>query len=146
MPFKSNLVKATLIRPAFGSTLAVLVYAWVILPIAPLLIIKFALAIIWIIGFDWVWALQPRFENSPGRTMLNSCIFVVSNPDRSLALVGMDLVYLALVTASWIYLPQGLSSSWSFWGTGSRSCFIPGFRGCICPLCRKHPGFRQFLA
>lgn len=71
MPFKSNLVKASLIRPAFGSTLAELVYAWVILLIAPLLIIKFALAIIWIIGFDWVWVLQPRFENSPGRTMLN---------------------------------------------------------------------------
>lgn len=36
MPFKSNLVKASLIRPAFGSTLAELVYAWVILLICTL--------------------------------------------------------------------------------------------------------------
>ena len=78
-----------------------LVYAWVILQISPLLIIKFALSIIWVIGFEWVWGLQARFENSPGRTMLNAWIFGVSNPGRT-------LVYLALVVASWICTPQGL--------------------------------------
>ena len=106
--FKDNFVKATLIWLVFGSTLAALVYAWVVLQITPLLIVKFALTIIWVIGFEWVWALQARFENDPGHTMLNAWIFGLSNIGRTLALVGMDLVYLALVAASWVYMPQGL--------------------------------------
>lgn len=106
--FKDNFVKATLIWLVFGSTLAALVYAWVVLQITPLLIVKFALTIIWVIGFEWVWALQARFENDPGHTMLNAWIFGLSNIGRTLALVGIDLVYLALVAASWVYMPQGL--------------------------------------
>lgn len=106
--FKANFAKATLIWLVFGPTLAALVFSWVILQIPLLLIVKFALSIVWIIGFEWVWALQARFENSVGRTLLNAMVFGVVGWIRTLAMVAMDLCYLALVAASWFYMPQGL--------------------------------------
>lgn len=106
--FKANFAKATLIWLVFGPTLAVLVFSWVVLQIPLLLIVKFALSIVWIIGFEWVWALQARFENTVGRTLLNAMVFGVVGWIRTLAMVAMDLCYLALVAASWFYMPQGL--------------------------------------
>lgn len=106
--FKANFAKATLIWLVFGPTLAVLVFSWVVLQIPLLLIVKFAFSIVWIIGFEWVWALQARFENSVGRTLLNAMVFGVVGWIRTLAMVAMDLCYLALVAASWFYMPQGL--------------------------------------
>ena len=67
--FKSNFVKSTVQWLIFGVALAVLSYAWVVLQIVPLLIPKFGFTIVWIMGFEWVWALQARFENSLGGTL-----------------------------------------------------------------------------
>ena len=78
------------------------------LQITPLLIPKFALTIVWLIGFEWVWALQARFENSFWRTLGNAFVFGVSNIGHTLALVAIDAVYVALLVASWFYMPQGL--------------------------------------
>ena len=78
------------------------------LQITPLLIPKFALTIVWLIGFEWVWALQARFENSFWRTLGNAFVFGVSNIGHTLALVAIDAVYVALLVASWVYMPQGL--------------------------------------
>ena len=55
--FKSNFVKSTVQWLIFGVALAVLSYAWVVLQIVPLLIPKFGFTIVWIMGFEWVWAL-----------------------------------------------------------------------------------------
>ena len=78
------------------------------LQITPLLIPKFALTIVWLIGFEWVWALQARFENSFWRTLGNAFVFGVSNIGHTLALIAIDAVYVALLVASWFYMPQGL--------------------------------------
>ena len=88
--------------------LIALVWSWIVLQITPLLIPKFALTIVWLIGFEWVWALQARFENSFWRTLGNAFVFGVSNIGHTLALVAIDAVYVALLVASWVYMPQGL--------------------------------------
>ena len=58
--FRSNFAKSTGYWLIFGTTGALCVYSWIVLQITPLLIPKFALTIVWLIGFEWVWALQAR--------------------------------------------------------------------------------------
>ena len=91
--FRSNFVKATGYWLIFGIAGAISVYSWIVLQITPLLIPKFALSIVWVIGFEWIWALQSRFENSFWRT---------------LGMAAIDAVYIALLVGSWFYMPQGL--------------------------------------
>lgn len=106
--FKTNFLKATLIWLIFGPSLVALILAWVMLQIPLLLILKFAFSIIWVIGFEWVWALQARFENTVGRTLSNAVVLGLVSWGRTLAMAAMDLLYLALIAASWFYMPQGL--------------------------------------
>lgn len=106
--FANNFPKATLIWLLFGPIGAGVVASWIFLQITPLLIPKFALTILWIIGFEWVWALQARFENSFGRTLGNAFIFGISHIGVTLALTAIDAVYIALIVACWRYMPQGL--------------------------------------
>ena len=106
--FRSNFAKSTGYWLIFGTTGALCVYSWIVLQITPLLIPKFALTIVWLIGFEWVWALQARFENSFWRTLGNAFVFGVSNIGHTLALIAIDAVYVALLVASWFYMPQGL--------------------------------------
>ena len=106
--FKANFIKATLLWMPFLVALIALVWSWIVLQITPLLIPKFALTIVWLIGFAWVWALQARFENSFWRTLGNAFVFGVSNIGHTLALIAIDAVYVALLVASWFYMPQGL--------------------------------------
>ncbi|WP_368103414.1 DUF624 domain-containing protein, partial [Bifidobacterium pseudocatenulatum] len=54
--FRSNFVKATGYWLIFGIAGAISVYSWIVLQITPLLIPKFALSIVWVIGFEWIWA------------------------------------------------------------------------------------------
>ncbi|MCI1649052.1 YesL family protein [Bifidobacterium tibiigranuli] len=106
--FRSNFMRSTLLWLVFGPTLALLAYAWVVLQITPLLIPKFALSILWIIGFEWVWALQARFDNSFGRTLANAFILGISHIVLTATVIAIDAVFLALLVASWFYMPQGL--------------------------------------
>lgn len=106
--FRSNFVKATLLWLPFLVVLVGLVYSWIVLQITPLLIPKFALSILWIIGFEWVFALQSRFENSVGGTLRNAFIFGISHIAMTAALVAVDAVFVALLVASWFYMPGGL--------------------------------------
>lgn len=105
--FVSNFRQATLLWLVFGLTGLALAYSWIVLQITPLLIPKFALTIVWIIGFEWVWALQARFENTVWSTLKNAFIFGVSYIGSTLALAFADLLFLGLIAASWFYLPQG---------------------------------------
>lgn len=106
--FRSNFIKATMIWLVFGPLLLLLIYAWVVLQITPLLIIKFAFSILWVLGFEWVWALQSRFENTVGRTLFNAWVFALANLGRTLIMVLFDAAYLVLLVLSWFYMPQGL--------------------------------------
>lgn len=85
--FKANFIKATLLWLPFLVALIALVWSWIVLQITPLLIIKFALTILWLIGFEWVFALQARFENTVAGTLKNAFIFGISHIAMTVALV-----------------------------------------------------------
>lgn len=106
--FKSNFVKSTLIWIPYLLVLAGLVYAWIVLQITPLLIPKFGLTLIWLISFEWVFALQARFENTVGGTIGNSFVFGVGKFGYTIVLLLVDAVFVALLLGSWFYMPQGL--------------------------------------
>ncbi|MCH4159040.1 MAG: YesL family protein [Bifidobacterium minimum] len=106
--FRENLGKATALWGIFAAALLVEVYAVFFMPQTMMLVPKFALAIVWLIGFEWVWAFQARFENSVGRTMANAYVVGVSHIGATLLLIAIDAVYAAIVVGSWIYMPEGL--------------------------------------
>ncbi|ADB10759.1 Conserved hypothetical membrane spanning protein [Bifidobacterium dentium Bd1] len=105
--FRSNFIKTTGYWLIFGVTGAVSVYSWIVLQITPLLIPKFALSIVWIIGFEWIWALQARFENSFWRTLGNAFVFGVSNIGHTLALAAIDAVFVALLAGKLVLHATG---------------------------------------
>lgn len=106
--FKNNFVKATIIWLILGPLLVVVIWSWIFLQLTPLLIIKFAISILWILVAQWVFALQARFENSIGRTLINSLIFGVSYVSTTLMMFLLDCVFFALVYLSLRYFLQGL--------------------------------------
>jgi uncharacterized membrane protein YesL len=106
--FTGNFVKATLLWLPFLLSLAALAYSWIVLQITPLLIPKFAVSIVWLIGFEWVFALQARFENTVMGTLKNAFVFGVSHIVMTAMLVAVDVVFVALLVGSWFYMPQGL--------------------------------------
>lgn len=106
--FAANFIKATLLWLPYLLVAIGLVYAWVVLQITPLLVPKFALTILWLIGFEWTFALQARFENSIVATWKNAFIFGVTKFGTTLALMALDAVFVALLVASWFMMPQGL--------------------------------------
>ena len=106
--FRSNFAKSTGYWLIFGTTGALCVYSWIVLQITPLLIPKFALTIIWAIGFEWAFYLQARFENPLGQTLRNAYVFGVVYFPATLACVAIDVVFVGLLVAAWFYMPQGL--------------------------------------
>lgn len=106
--FKNNFVKATIIWLILGPLLVVIIWSWIFLQLTPLLIIKFAISILWILVAQWVFALQARFENSIGRTLINSLIFGVSYVATTFIMFLLDCVFFALVYLSLRYFLQGL--------------------------------------
>lgn len=82
--FRENLAKATLLWLIFGICGAAITYSWIALQITPLLIPKFALTIIWAIGFEWAFYLQARFENPLARPCATpTCSASSTSPRRS---------------------------------------------------------------
>lgn len=106
--FARNWAQATLIWLVFGSTLIMPAGLWMFLRLTPLLVVKNGLSILWVIGFEWVWALVARFENSTGKTMLNAWIFGFGYLKQTILMVVVDLLYWVLIVFSWLYMPQGL--------------------------------------
>lgn len=104
--FKENFARATILWVVYLLVGAGLAYSWVVLQITPLLIPKIAVTILWVIGFEWVFALQARFDNPPTRTMANAYIFGVSYFPATLALAAIDAVYFGLFIYLWFKLPQ----------------------------------------
>ncbi|NEG70557.1 YesL family protein [Bifidobacterium choloepi] len=106
--FRENFAKATGYWLILLVTGVALLYSWVVLQVTPLLIPKIAFTLLWAVCFEWVFALQARFENSFGRTLANSFIFGISYVWATLSMLFIDLVVVALVVAAWFLLPQSL--------------------------------------
>ena len=108
MAFRENLVKATLLWLPYLAVAIGLLYAWVVLQITPLLVPKFALSMLWIIGFEWTFALQARFENGIVSTWRNAFVFGISKIGYTVTLAAIDVAFVALLVGSWLLMPQGL--------------------------------------
>ncbi len=106
--FALNFGKATALWVVYGVIGAALAYTWIVLRIDGLLIPKIAFSVLWVIGFEWVWYLQSRFENTVGATLRNSLLFGISYPLTTIALAAIDAVAIYVVYASFMYLIQGL--------------------------------------
>lgn len=106
--FRENFAKSTLLWLIFGVTGAGLIYLWIVLQITPLLVPKIAFSIVWLIGFEWSFYLQARFENTLGGTLRNAYIFGVVYFPATLAMVAIDALFIALLVGAWFVMPQGL--------------------------------------
>ena len=120
--FTSNFLESTIIWAVMGPVLLAIIWLWIAVGSTALLIPKFILSILWIIVAEWVFALQARFSNSLGKTIINSLIFGVSYWGTTLCMVIMDVLFVILIIASIIYLPQGLPLL-AFMGWGSLILF-----------------------
>ena len=106
--FRANFAESTALWAVFGITGAALAYAWVVLQITPLLVPKIGLTLVWIIGFEWVFALQARFENTVGRTLANAFVFGISHILLTVGMIVLDAIWVGLLAACWFLFPQGL--------------------------------------
>lgn len=106
--FKESFGHATVLWLVYLLSGAALAYSWIALQITPLMVPKIALTLVWAIGFEWTFALEARFENTAGRTFVNAFIFGVSYIWATLALAAIDVAFIALIVAAWIYMPGGL--------------------------------------
>lgn len=106
--FKSNFGKATILWLIMGPLGAAIVALWLFVQLTPLLVIKFAVSILWIIAFLWLWPVQARFENSVGKQLWNAFLIGLNRFGFTLTLLIIDIAYVALVVSSWLYMPQGL--------------------------------------
>ncbi|MEK0225951.1 YesL family protein [Bifidobacterium mongoliense] len=106
--FRNNFLQSTTIWLCFGPTLVAITYTWATWRILPLLIAQFTVSILWAIGFEWAWALQARFSNPVGRTLINAFVFGISHAGTTLMLLIIDVAFAALLVCSWLYMPQGL--------------------------------------
>ena len=91
-----------------GPVLLAIIWLWLCVWSTPLFIIKFILSILWVIVAEWVFALQARFKNSIDKTVVNSLIFGISYWKETLIMTLLDIVFIVLIFASIVYLPQGL--------------------------------------
>lgn len=106
--FRVEFVQSTCIWLILGPIGCLLICGWLLVRVPLLLIPGFALGLLWVIIFEWVWSLQAGFENTIMRTMLNALVIGVVNWPRTAALVVIDLAYLLLLAVCWFRLPQGL--------------------------------------
>ncbi|KFI64162.1 YesL family protein [Bifidobacterium cuniculi] len=106
--FKENFPRATLLWLVYLVSGAGLAYSWVVLQITPLLIPKIGLSIVWVIGFEWTFCLQARFDNTPMRTFVNGFVFGVTYFPATLAMAAIDTVFVGLFVFSWLRFPQAL--------------------------------------
>lgn len=106
--FAANFGKATALWAVYGIIGAALAYTWIVLRIDGLLIPKIAFSVLWVIGFEWVWYLQSRFENTVGVTLRNSLLFGISYAMATIALAAIDAIAIYVLYASFMYFIQGL--------------------------------------
>ncbi|GAA6123770.1 hypothetical protein BPY_18780 [Bifidobacterium psychraerophilum] len=87
----------------FGPTGAGIAASWIFIQMTPLLVIKFALSILWFIAFSWVWPLQASFENSVGTILKNSFIIGLTKIGYTTAFFVIDVALIILASLTWVY-------------------------------------------
>ena len=106
--FRANFVQATCLWAVLGPSGALIAASWILLRIVPLMVIQFALSIIWMITMVWVWPLQATFENSLSATLRNAFLIGLTSVRATCVMLMIDVLMAAIMVASWFYYPQGL--------------------------------------
>ncbi|KWZ73635.1 hypothetical protein HMPREF3214_01092 [Alloscardovia omnicolens] len=106
--YKSNLGKATLLWLPYLLTGITLVGMWAFLHEPWAMVIEIFLSIMWVLGFEWTFAVQARFDNAVVRTWLNAFVFALSNPLFTALLIIIDVAFIFIIVGTVMYLPPAL--------------------------------------
>ncbi|MBS6346044.1 MAG: YesL family protein [Alloscardovia omnicolens] len=106
--YKSNLGKATLLWLPYLLTGITLVGMWAFLHEPWARVIEIFLSIMWVLGFEWTFAVQARFDNTVARTWLNAFVFALSNPLFTALLIIIDVAFIFIIVGTVMYLPPAL--------------------------------------
>ncbi|MDK8649441.1 YesL family protein [Alloscardovia omnicolens] len=106
--YKSNLGKATLLWLPYLLTGITLVVMWAFLHEPWAMVIEIFLSIMWVLGFEWTFAVQARFDNTVARTWLNAFVFALSNPLFTALLIIIDVAFIFIIVGTVMYLPPVL--------------------------------------
>lgn len=106
--FRENIGQAILLWLIFAIPFPALIIMWLVVRSAVLLPFQVVVTCIWVIGIEWVWALQARFENSFFGTLRNALVFGLTKLRYTIIFVLLDTGFLALVYASLMWMPKGL--------------------------------------
>lgn len=106
--FARNFAHATGIWSILLPIALALAWSWWCVFDTVALIPKIAFTLIWLMCVEWVFYLQSRFTNSVWKTIRNAAIFSLSHWVTTIALIGIDAAYIALIILSIRFFPQGL--------------------------------------
>ncbi|MCI1832018.1 MAG: DUF624 domain-containing protein [Bifidobacterium sp.] len=106
--FRSNCAKACILWIPFAIGAAALIYGWIAVRTPLLLAPVIGLTLLWLIGFEWVFAMQARFENPVGTTLRNAFIIGFAHIGWTVLLMAIDAAALALLSVCFVYAPQAL--------------------------------------
>lgn len=105
--FRRNFVQASQIWLIFLITGGLLVASWLYAPASlPLLVFQIFVALVLVVGFEWAFYLQSRFDNPTLLTVRNAWIFAIAHIGVTVLLVAFDAAFLAIIIAAWFYWPQ----------------------------------------
>ncbi|WP_018143822.1 YesL family protein [Alloscardovia criceti] len=104
--WKSNVFQATVLWIPYLVLAFILGYMWLFVRVPELLIVQYGLSIVWVIGFEWTFALQARFANSIPRTWFNGFVFGVVHWGYTLVLVLIDAAFVGIILGTVMLLPQ----------------------------------------
>lgn len=106
--FRDNLALATVLWLPYCVMGIILGYMWLFVSIPELLVVQYGLSIVWVIGMEWTFAVQARFENTLARTWFNSLVFGVTHIGFTAALVMIDALFIGIIVGTYLYMPQFL--------------------------------------
>lgn len=104
--FKANLPRATAIWAIVGPLGLAVLAGWLLVPAEELLAVRIILTLLYLLMFPYFFFLQARFENSVGGTLRNSLIIPLTRLPYAAAALVVTLILIALIAATWAYIPQ----------------------------------------
>lgn len=105
---RANLGKGIALWGVMGGCAVGLGALWWFVGLLPVRMMLSLAAGLWAITFVWLWPVQSRFENSVVSTLRNALLFALGWLPRTILLLVADAGWVALIWASWRFMPQGL--------------------------------------
>lgn len=103
----ANLLPATALWLVVGGVGAGISALWLVFVDPAFLPLKLLASSLFVLIFPFVWALQSRFENPIGRTLLNAAMIAVARLPFAAAIVATDAALVGLGIAVACFIPAG---------------------------------------